>query len=91
MCCYVHIFFQGPLYFEAIHKEVPLNIIYYILKSGADFTLKDEVRIRGVGFGAADFLISHWFDPLLLRPTQGFWGTREQRNSFQGIRGAGSP
>ena len=45
------------MYFEAIHKDVPMNILFYFLKSGADFTLKDEVRIRdgeGVGGGGRD-------------------------------------
>ena len=33
-------------------EGVPLNIMFYILKSGADFTLKDEVCIReGEGKG----------------------------------------
>ena len=37
--------------------DVPLNIMFYILKSGADFTLRNEVRIRGgegVGTGTGE-------------------------------------
>lgn len=38
----VNNYFWGPLFFEALHKDVPPEITWYILKSGADFTLKDE-------------------------------------------------
>ncbi|XP_060601301.1 putative ankyrin repeat protein RF_0381 isoform X2 [Ruditapes philippinarum] len=38
----VNNYFMGPLFFEAFHKDVPIEITWYILKSGADFTLKDE-------------------------------------------------
>lgn len=38
----VNNYFSGPMFFEAFHKDVPLEITWYILKSGADFTLKDE-------------------------------------------------
>ncbi|KAK3590668.1 hypothetical protein CHS0354_026197 [Potamilus streckersoni] len=38
----VSTYFWGPLYFEAFHHEVPLDILWIVLKSGAIFTLKDE-------------------------------------------------
>ncbi|KAL3853927.1 hypothetical protein ACJMK2_013222 [Sinanodonta woodiana] len=38
----VSTYFWGPLYFEAFHHEVPLDILWIVLKSGANFTLKDE-------------------------------------------------
>ncbi|KAH3770862.1 hypothetical protein DPMN_172159, partial [Dreissena polymorpha] len=38
----VNNYFWGPLYYEVLHKDVPHDIMWYVLKSGADFTLKDE-------------------------------------------------
>ncbi|KAL4217353.1 hypothetical protein ACF0H5_023804 [Mactra antiquata] len=38
----VNNYFHGPMYFEALHKDISLEMLWYVLKSGADFTLKDE-------------------------------------------------
>ncbi|WAR09516.1 hypothetical protein MAR_034592 [Mya arenaria] len=38
----VNNYFWGPLYFEVLHKDIPHDIMWHVLKSGADFTLKDE-------------------------------------------------
>jgi len=37
------------MFFEVFHKDIPLDIVWYVLKSGADFTIKDEVSKRIVG------------------------------------------
>ncbi|XP_050418532.1 putative ankyrin repeat protein RF_0381 [Patella vulgata] len=38
----VHHYYKGPLYFEALNTKLPEEILWKILKSGADIKLKDE-------------------------------------------------
>ncbi|XP_063413012.1 putative ankyrin repeat protein RF_0381 [Mytilus trossulus] len=44
----VNEYFWGPLYFEAINNHTPQNIMMTVLKSGANFRLKDERGRTGI-------------------------------------------